>query len=715
MPKGVLFGGLLTAWLVPPHPWATQLLLLQPPVQPAETHADGEWCLVDEAPEKVGCNVSDHTSHGFFCSDLDAWWRSNKRPAEISIALLVLDIVLALPGLYKVAVRCRCKARCAAAAAYGGRAIMAFLAIALRCCTRWCLRGLRVEMCPCCKAMHPDCSLVSGNHSCPKAPSSKGCPPAKAKAAPPPPKLGGKASGKAPPPKAVAKAKPPPFVKKLHSWPRQSMAAEGTIFRELQQTPRAQSHMFIRTEDMSMLHSVFSEPKVKKDNSRRDSFTIKPKGVCLLDNKRAHILGIIFRSCPVPFDKLCAALRSGNFSVGLTEEDIQMLLKVWPTEEEMRLVSAHKESAENLRDVERHVFEISKIPRCEARLRFMQLFISMNAFHKQLVDCVGKIRQACQQLHTSKQLRIIFVFALGLCNYINHGESPEMWARSFCIEALFELKKFKGTGGLSALHCLCVACTRHDVSFCDSLLRELQSVPQAARVSTRMLQEQMVLLERQLLEAAHELSRHRALYDEPVSPVAGASPMELPRPELGSENRATDVVLDLVTLDPDAPPDRYYIGDLEEFSEEIADLRTGISMGLGPLRISGFDEDQNPACHSALRRLEALVSRGLVLTQCAKQELDAGLESANKTAAYLSNSLGGDPKDSKGVPGERFLTSMADFLASFKSAWDEVRTNERAWAQYLGPRDGCAIKRPRLSTGSNNGTRRSLGDRSLSG
>jgi len=189
----------------------------------------------------------------------------------------------------------------------------------------------------------------------------------------------------------------------------------------------------------------------------------------------------------------------------------------------------------------------------------------------------------------------------------------------------------------------------------------------------------------------------------------------------GSNGRwPAEEALDLLDLDDDTcyRTDRYsfvcdHAGDFvlgEGFAYDQKNCPNGTSAGVEAAPGSNdFDADKSPAYHGALRRLEALVSRGLALTHCAKEDLEDGLECANKTAAYLSDAY--DSKDAKEVRGERFLKNMADFLVAFKSAWDEVRTNERAWGQYLGPRDGCANKGQRLSAGSpvnNTSVRRSI-------
>jgi len=193
------------------------------------------------------------------------------------------------------------------------------------------------------------------------------------------------------------------------------------------------------------------------------------------------------------------------------------------------------------------------------------------------------------------------------------------------------------------------------------------------------------------------------------------------RLEGSNGSRVADESLDLLDLDDDTcyRADRYSFAceeDTNDFvsGDEFGYDINGTSQGVEVPGCNNFDADKKPACHGALRRLEALVSRGLALTLCAKEDLEDGLDYANKTAAYLSDVQ--DSKDAKEMRGERFLKSMADFLVAFKSASDEVRANERAWGQHLGPRDGCANKGQRLSAGSPvsaTGLRRSVTSQSI--
>jgi len=90
-----------------------------------------------------------------------------------------------------------------------------------------------------------------------------------------------------------------------------------------------------------------------------------------------------------------------------------------------------------------------------------------------------------------------------------------------------------------------------------------------------------------------------------------------------------------------------------------------------------------------LQRLDALVSGGVMLTHCAREEFSSVLESANRAERYFAGGMSAaagrtQPKDSGRAPGERFLEAVAQFLAAFRTAWEEVQRNEQRWAPYVG-------------------------------
>lgn len=341
----------------------------------------------------------------------------------------------------------------------------------------------------------------------PKAPEPKrkaGGPPPPPKKAAPPPKAVSKALSKAAA-KSGTPAVSPPFQKRIFWQPMESV--KGTVFNDLGQTAQ-------QLPDTKMLHSVFGRKAVDGTSPKatlpRKSFIPKSPNITMLDGKRAHTLGIIFKRCPVPLDLLCETLHANDLSLTLAEEDLNMLLKVWPTNEEQKQVQTYAGSASDLRDVEQCVQKVAAVPRSEARLRFLLLSTCLNNFHQTLHDNLHEIENACDELLSSQSWRSLIAAVLSVGNYINHGE--QLGVKGFNLDVLQDLSKFKGVGGLTALHIVCITCARNDHDFCKKLFRELKSVPSAAKVSLAILGEQVQRIRRDLEDASKDLVRNRSVY-----------------------------------------------------------------------------------------------------------------------------------------------------------------------------------------------------------
>ncbi|OLQ00473.1 hypothetical protein AK812_SmicGene16851 [Symbiodinium microadriaticum] len=138
-------------------------------------------------------------------------------------------------------------------------------------------------------------------------------------------------------------AKALPFGTRRIRWRTISDHA-GTVFDGLDSTAPY-------SETRKMLHEVLAASVVQQ-TARPSAFVPKSSGVCLLDRNRAQQLAIAFRRSPLPLQKLCLALQTLDFSVPLSEEEIEGLLKAWPTDVDFRQVAKHEGPTEELRDVE---------------------------------------------------------------------------------------------------------------------------------------------------------------------------------------------------------------------------------------------------------------------------------------------------------------------------------------------------------------------------
>eukprot|EP00927_Polykrikos_kofoidii_P020609 TRINITY_DN19820_c0_g2_i1.p1 TRINITY_DN19820_c0_g2~~TRINITY_DN19820_c0_g2_i1.p1 ORF type:complete len:1140 (+),score=208.83 TRINITY_DN19820_c0_g2_i1:162-3581(+) len=212
----------------------------------------------------------------------------------------------------------------------------------------------------------------------------------------------------------------------------------------------------------AVFHAPAKEIKPKSAAATRvsRSFVPKPSKQGILDNERAQQLAIVFRKSPIKIDKLCDALRSLNFKLRISEEDVDRLLKVWPTPHEVQRVKDFTGDVSELRDVERDVMQLGAVPRGEARLRAIVLAKGLRALHGEFQEQLVALQQACEDMLRSPRLRVVLGEALRLVNFINHGPVAEGGADSFTIDEMVMLRSMKGSGGATALHCLCITCAQ---------------------------------------------------------------------------------------------------------------------------------------------------------------------------------------------------------------------------------------------------------------
>lgn len=341
--------------------------------------------------------------------------------------------------------------------------------------------------------------------------------------------------GKAPPSKFApgskatpVKAPPSAFGRRLR-W--KQLDADGTVFGELSETAP------LDPEAVDILRTVFEAPPKPKPKVEKMPGVDVPKGpkkmvgACLLDNQRAQQLAITFRrsSDNITLTSLLEGLRGLDLNVQITEEDIERLIPLWPSEAEQKLVLAHPGPSSELREMEQNVRTIAMIPRTAARLQLLGLGKSLHVYHRTVREKTAVVRAACEELLRSNRWRALLAGALRLGNHINHGDgAAELGAKGFTIDALLELRALKGSGRGTVLHALCINCAHADADFCKGLHEELQSVPKAAGDQLKTLEDTLKSISSKVVFASHELAMHRDSYlemdeGEGVSAASGAA------------------------------------------------------------------------------------------------------------------------------------------------------------------------------------------------
>mmetsp|Transcript_11786 Transcript_11786/g.26693 ORF Transcript_11786/g.26693 Transcript_11786/m.26693 type:complete len:703 (-) Transcript_11786:102-2210(-) len=329
-------------------------------------------------------------------------------------------------------------------------------------------------------------------------PSAKG----KSKAAPPPPPSGkAKGTGRAALPKAhsgmPSKPPPPPFGKRLHWKLLPAASLEATIFKELQPWEEVSTPL-----DTRKICSIFApSSQADKRPTPADKSRLPPSGndanggagsvkrpsgvgqqVCLLDAKRAQNLAIVLRQVTVPTEELSEGIRSLQLSPAVTLDMLEHVHEnLLPALLECHDLMVYEGSTEALRDVERQLIPLARVPRLKQRMRMLMFSKTVPVASAGLQARIQALREGCMQVRNSSAFRSVLGTVLRVGNFLNHGvDAPDVGGgvevRGFAIDGLLKLRDFRAAQGseMSALHCVVLHLLPANPSLLATLRKELQ-------------------------------------------------------------------------------------------------------------------------------------------------------------------------------------------------------------------------------------------------
>lgn len=269
-----------------------------------------------------------------------------------------------------------------------------------------------------------DASKSKGKAPGPPAPAGKG-------GAPPPPTAGGKGGPPAPPGKGKGKGAQglPAFGRKWHWKSFQAHETQSTIWGELLQNAGGEGAPKPWRVDVSSMRDIFKEivdPNAKKIVAKEEPVKTEIK---VFDAKRAQNLAIglmgLKNNCNVDLDDVARAVSNldGTSNVIGSMEVIELLATLLPSPDEAKgLAAVPEDQRENLRDVEKQMWLLSRVPRLPARLRVL-------FFEKKQVDLEADAKErlqllalAAHQARSSKAFRSFLTVCLSIGNFVNHTD-----------------------------------------------------------------------------------------------------------------------------------------------------------------------------------------------------------------------------------------------------------------------------------------------------
>lgn len=203
--------------------------------------------------------------------------------------------------------------------------------------------------------------------------------------------------------------------------------------------------------------------------------------VCLLDAKRAQNLAIILRQVTVPTEELAEVLRWMRVSHPVKAEVLEHVYEnLLPSLMESAELLSYDGPPEALRDVERQLLPLARLPRLKSRLQAMLFSKSMPTQHSSLLARIRSLRGAADEVRCSAALRKVLGMVLRVGNYLNHGvDAPDVGGgvevRGFAMDSLLKFRDFRASHGseVSALHCVVAQLLPSDPHLAEQLRSEL--------------------------------------------------------------------------------------------------------------------------------------------------------------------------------------------------------------------------------------------------
>ncbi|XP_021712250.1 disheveled-associated activator of morphogenesis 1-like isoform X2 [Aedes aegypti] len=375
----------------------------------------------------------------------------------------------------------------------------------------------------------PDDQKVAGLQGCngqvspppPPPPCKLPPPPPPMMAAPPPPPAPGGlpkisnpniANQPAPPKLDAPKKNVPQPANPLKSfnWSKlPDSKLQGTVWSELDDTKWYNS---IELESIDKLFSAYQKNGVANDGSIEDLRLIgknKTKILSVIDGRRAQNCTILLSKLKMSDEEISKAILSMDSNEQLPIDMVEQLLKFTPSAEERALLDEHSEDIDSLARADRFLYEISKIPHYEQRLRSLHYKKRFQLTVSDLSPRIASVMEASREVARSRRLRKLLELVLALGNYMNRGARGN--ASGFRLASLNRLADTKSSAakGTTLLHYLVQIIEKKfkDILFLEE---DLPHVKEASKVSLGEMDKDITMLRAGLTEVNREIEFHRS-------------------------------------------------------------------------------------------------------------------------------------------------------------------------------------------------------------
>lgn len=282
----------------------------------------------------------------------------------------------------------------------------------------------------------------------------------------------------------------------------------GTIWSELDDT---KLYNAMELDSIDKLFCAYQKNGVANDGSIEDLSQVgnkkRSKVLSVIDGRRAQNCTILLSKLKMSDEDISKAILSMDSKEQLPIDMVEQLLKFTPSPEECALLEEHSDEIDSLARADRFLYEISKVPHYEQRLRSLHYKKRFQVTLSEISPRISSVMEASREVARSRRLRRLLEVVLALGNYMNRGARGN--ASGFRLGSLNRLADTKSSAnkGTTLLHYLVQILEKKfkDVLRLDE---DLINVRVASKVSLGELEKDMALLRAGLRDVTREIEFH---------------------------------------------------------------------------------------------------------------------------------------------------------------------------------------------------------------
>ena len=236
----------------------------------------------------------------------------------------------------------------------------------------------------------------------------------------------------------------------------------------------------------------------------------KPKELAFIDNNRSRNCEIILKKINMNNDEIVAIVISMDQEEKLSKDMVEQMLKIIPQQEENNLFSSHVADIELFARADRYLYEMSKIPRFEQRLKalyYKKCFGERIGEIKPKIECLIR---SCKQVTRSKRLRTLLEVILVFGNYMNKGSRGN--ASGFKLSSLNKAIDTKSSADrrVTLLHFI-IELLSQKFPLVFDLEEELADIRSASKINPTELGQELGFLRKGITQLEDELTYQNGL------------------------------------------------------------------------------------------------------------------------------------------------------------------------------------------------------------